>query len=87
MNPKVMRDLGYDEVSIRVYSKEGKKETEKYELFKIELGMWVELLIGGTWVIGQIMDINASGRTLWVETHEDVYEINRIAEHRRIRPL
>ena len=82
MNPLIYNSL--IEIMRQEVEKD-KEEANKVELFKIELDMWVEIKIGGTWVIGQIFDIDETGRIVWVETHNDTYKINRVAESRKIR--
>jgi hypothetical protein len=64
-----------------------KKEAKKLNMFKIELGMWVEVTVNKIWVVGQIIDISADGRRVWIETHEDIYKVDRVAESERIIPL
>lgn len=50
-----------------------------YNLFYIELHMWVELKVGSNWVLGEIIDISNDGKKVWIETHEDCYEVNRLS--------
>jgi len=63
------------------------KEAKKPKLFKVELNMWIEINVNNQWVIGQIIDISSDGRKVWVETHEDIYKIDRVSESNKITQL
>jgi hypothetical protein len=57
------------------------------KLFKVELGMWVEIKLDFNWILGNIVDISKDGKTLHIETHEDTYKINRLTEAEIIRKV
>jgi hypothetical protein len=41
----------------------------------IEEGNLVQIKINNNWEVGKIYDTTTDGKTLWIETKEDIYKI------------